>query len=125
VADAIFKGNYKVKEGNNGKLMVQYYQMAAAADLSGKDNIYYRLSTIYRDGFKTDIKVDDAQAVKYLKKAAELGQPDAMYELGERYDKGHGIVANSQEAVKWIKKAADAGHSKAKSYFGNLKQLKQ
>ena len=97
--------------------------MAAAADLPGKADIYYRLSNIYRDGFKTDIKADDAQAVKYLRKAAELGLPDAMYELGECYANGqHGIAANIQEGLKWIKKAADAGHSKAKRYSGNLKK---
>ena len=118
VADAIFEGDFK----ESGALMLRYYLTVAASDLPGKADFYYKVYNIYKNGFKKEIKQDDAQAVKYLKKAAELGLPDAMFDLGECYANGHGIAANSQEALKWINKAADAGHSQAKRYRARLKQ---
>ena len=118
VADAIFDGDFK----ESAALMLRYYQTAAASDLPDRADIYYKIYKIYKDGFKKEIKKDDVQAVKYLRKAAELGLPDAMYDLGECYANGHGIAANSQEALKWINKAADAGHSQAKRYRARLKQ---
>ena len=118
VADATFDGDFK----ESAALMLRYYQTAAASDLPDRADIYYKIYKIYKDGFKKEIKKDDVQAVKYLRKAAELGLPDAMYDLGECYANGHGIAANSQEALKWINKAADAGHSQAKRYRARLKQ---
>ena len=48
--------------------------------------------------------------------------PDAMFDLGVRYEKGDGVVANIQTALIWINKAADAGLDKAQRYRKQLRQ---
>ena len=45
-----------------------------------------------------------------------------MFDLGVRYEKGDGVVANLQTALFWINKAADAGHDKAQRYRKQLRQ---
>ena len=44
-----------------------------------------------------------------------------MFDLGMRYEKGHGVMFNIQTALMWIDKAAEAGHEKAKRYRQQLK----
>ncbi len=40
-----------------------------------------------------------------LLKAANGGNPDAAFEIGERYLTGRGVVINQVEAIKWFEKA--------------------
>lgn len=65
---------------------------------------------------------DDAKALQYLQKAAGLGLPEAMYDLGIRYEKGQGVLFNLKTALQWIQKAAEAGHDQAKRYQKRLNQ---
>ena len=53
-----------------------------------------------------------------LRKNAAQGDARAQYELGEMYDKGEGVAANSDEAVKWYHKAAEQGHPGAQWQLG-------
>ena len=53
-----------------------------------------------------------------LKRTAEQGDARAQYELGEMYDKGEDVAANSTEAVKWYRKAAEQGHPGAQWQLG-------
>jgi TPR repeat protein len=53
-----------------------------------------------------------------LRKTAEQGDARAQYELGEMYDKGEGVAANSNEAVKWYRRAAEQGHPGAQWQLG-------
>src|SRR5690606_29127316 len=46
----------------------------------------------------------------WIKKAAENGHVNAMYDLGSLYDSGQGVQQNYTEAVKWTKMSADKGH---------------
>ena len=114
VAKAIDNGDAK----GSAKEMMDYYLQASALD---QPEILYRISNLYKTGHK-EIGQDDAKALQYLRKAAELGLPDAMFDLGVRYEKGDGVVANIQTALIWINKAADAGHDKAQRYRKQLRQ---
>jgi serine/threonine protein kinase len=114
VARAIDEGDAK----GTAKEMLDFYLQAAPLN---QPEVLYRISNLYRTGYK-DISQDDAKALQYLRQAAELGLPDAMFDLGIRYEKGDGVVSNIQTALIWINKAADAGHDKAQRYRKQLKQ---
>ena len=96
--------------------MLDYYLKAVP---SNDAEVFYRLSSLYQ-GYK-EIPKDDVKAQHYLRLAAERGLPDAMFDLGMRYEKGHGVMFNIQTALMWINKAAEAGHEKAKRYRQQLK----
>lgn len=63
-------------------------------------------------------KKDFTQAVKYFRKAAELGDVHGQYNLGLCYDKSYGVAQNYDEAAKWYRKAADQGHTIAQYCMG-------
>lgn len=46
------------------------------------------------------------EAVKWFRKAADLGNDDAMWNLGRCYEKGEGVEKNIDQAVYWYKKGA-------------------
>jgi TPR repeat protein len=60
---------------------------------------------------------DYKEAFKWFKKAAELGDADAMGMLGLMYFRGMGTPKNPQQAKYWIKKAYDAGNKNAQDFW--------
>lgn len=52
--------------------------------------------------------------LKRIKEAAEQGDVDAQYMLGDFYANGEGVKQDYEKAIEWIKKAADQGHIMAK-----------
>src|SRR6266487_1342423 len=50
---------------------------------------------------------DQAEAVKWYRKAAEQNLAAAQYNLGVCYDKGAGVAIDHTEAAKWYRKAAE------------------
>lgn len=61
-----------------------------------------------------------AQAIEWLRRAAENDQPDAQHELAERLLFGKGMPANPEEAVRWVRRAAMNGHAAAAVKAGRL-----
>ena len=48
------------------------------------------------------------------RRAAELGDPEGMYNLGESYNHGReGLTKDEEQAIVWFQNAAEAGHGKA------------
>ena len=72
----------------------------AAADRENTANDYFEKASVFA------ARKDYAEAVKWLKKAADLGEPNAQYNLGLFYYNGQGVKQDFEEAVKWLKKAA-------------------
>ena len=62
-------------------------------------------------------------AVKLYTKAAEQGDADAQFNLGDMYEKGDFVPKNDVEAVKFYKKAAEQGHVKAQFNLGQMYKL--
>jgi TPR repeat protein len=63
------------------------------------------------------------EAIKLWIKAADVGDVEAMNNLGGMYYKGEGQPGNKpnlKEAIKWSKKAADAGHVDAMFNLGGM-----
>lgn len=69
-----------------------------------------------------DLKAQEMASLIFLKlrwyeeafqatlKAAELGEPTAMYSLVNMYDRGLGVAADADKAVHWAIQAAEHGH---------------
>ena len=71
-----------------------------------------------RDG--KGVPKDDAEAVKWYRKAADQGDAIAQFNLGWMYDEGRGVSKDDAEAVRWYRKAADQGHALAQFNLGAM-----
>lgn len=67
-----------------------------------------------------DAETAPAQALVWLRKAAENDHPAAQHELAERLLFGDGLPADPQEAVRWIRRAAANGHDASALGMGRL-----
>ncbi len=74
------------------------------------------------DGYNSDDFVinDYAKALLYMKKAANLGHPRGMFNLGAYYHQGKEVEKNIQQAVSWYKKSSALGYSSASYRLGGL-----
>ena len=59
------------------------------------------------------------EAVKWYRKAAELGHSEAMCALGHCYDKGNGVPQSYEKAVMWYQRAADKDNPGAMRNLAN------
>jgi hypothetical protein len=66
---------------------------------------------------------DYEQAMRWYRKAADMGSAKAMIHVGELYDSGHGVPADYSEAMRWFRKAADKGDGFAMVQISYLYQL--
>ena len=58
--------------------------------------------------------------LRYANKAAQLGQTNAQFALGNMYRTGAGIAKDSKQTVKWFKEAGKKGHAKAQFNLGAM-----
>ena len=86
--------------------------------LAEQGNAYaqFNLGIMYRNG--NGVPENDAEAVKWFRKAAEQGVARAQFNLGFMYANGEGVPENDAEAVKWYRKAADQGDATAQYNLG-------
>ena len=76
----------------------------------------FNLGAMYDKG--EDVPENNAEAVKWYRKAADQGNAVAQSNLGDMYVKGEGVPENHAEAVKWFRKAADQGNAAAQNSLG-------
>jgi hypothetical protein len=74
------------------------------------------LGVRYREGL--GVAKDEAEAVRWYRRAAEAGNTDAMTNLGFMYRDGRGIAKDEVEAVRWYRRAAEAGNTNAMTNLG-------
>jgi localization factor PodJL len=65
----------------------------------------------YLDG--DGVTANEADAAKWLERAAEQGMAVAQYRLGTMYERGRGVPQDVAKAVHWYQLAAQAGNRKA------------
>jgi|SRR5665213_2359961 len=82
-------------------------QIAYAGDVSAQ----LHLGVIYLTG--DGVAKDDAEAVKWLMKAAEQDSALAERYLAEMYFKGRGVPADNEQAAKWLRMAAEQGDAQS------------
>jgi TPR repeat protein len=56
--------------------------------------------------------------VRLLRKAADLGDTDAMFNLATSYEDGRGVDQDEAEAARLYRQAADLGNTDAMYYIG-------
>ncbi len=56
---------------------------------------------------------DYAEALRWFRKAADLGNANAMENIGMLYRTGQGVIRDDAEALRWWRKAADLGDANA------------
>jgi localization factor PodJL len=59
------------------------------------------------------VAVNEAQAAKWLERAAEAGEPVAQYRLGTLFERGKGVAGDPARATHWYQAAAMQGNRKA------------
>jgi TPR repeat protein len=57
---------------------------------------------------------DNREALRWFQKAAGMGSPSAMYNIGWCFEVGAGVAADTAEALMWYSKAAELGHAGAR-----------
>src|SRR6266481_2493385 len=79
------------------KVVADLKEMAAAGDV--KSQVQLGLTFLTGDG----VRKDDAEAVKWLRKAADQDNPVAERYLAEMYFKGRGVPADNAGAGKRVR----------------------
>jgi hypothetical protein len=65
-------------------------------------------------------RADLKSALRIWMETAQSGDPEAMTNVGEIYERGMGVAPNYVEAAAWYQKAADKGYSRAIFNLGTL-----
>ena len=58
--------------------------------------------------------------VEWYQKAAQQGDAQAQFNLGEMYRRGHGVTQDYEKAVEWYQKAAQQGDAQAQFNLGEM-----
>lgn len=74
----------------------------------------------FNQGKAAEDRKDYKTAFLLYSKAAAVGYPRAMNNLGLLYKNGQGVAVNDAEAFQWIRKAAEAGDPKAMYNLGMM-----
>jgi len=61
------------------------------------------------------VERDDAEAVKWFRKAAEQDYASAQNQLGMMYEQGRGVPRDYVKATEWYRKAAERGYGGAQN----------
>ena len=61
------------------------------------------------------MEMNEMEAVRFFRKAAEAGYAEAQFELGLCYLNGNGVKKDNEEGHKWLRKAVDQGHEGAET----------
>ena len=93
---------------------VEFLERAAA---SGNAVAMFNLAMLYRYP-PQDMMADKAAFLRWLEKAAELEQADALYLLGKAYEEGDGVTKNAAEAKRLMGAAAVQGYFPAEVVQG-------
>jgi TPR repeat protein len=68
---------------------------------------------------------DPEEALKWYRKAAEQGVPEAQIALGDFYAAGRVVAIDRDEARRWFEKAAGQGHEGAQPRLAALARLQE
>jgi TPR repeat protein len=84
----------------------------------GDARAQYDLGDMYFTG--QGVAQNYAEAVKWLRLAADQGDADAQSRLGFMYARAQGVANGEAEAAKWFRKVADQGDARTQHGIGDL-----
>lgn len=91
------------------------YKLYAEAAEQGDAEAQYKVGAhIYADC------TNKAEAAMWLRRAADQGETNAPFLLGQMYKFGTGVVKDQFESAKWYKQAADVGDVNAQNMMGYI-----
>ena len=93
-----------------------YYELRASALASYPPALYY-LGHMFFEALYPIRVPQPKRGVRLFHKAAQAGNCDAQYDLGNAYFKGEGVLQNDTTAAYWYKKAAENEHPKAQNDY--------
>jgi TPR repeat protein len=85
----------------------------------GDADAQFNLGWMYANG--QGVAKNDAEVVKWYRKAAEQGHARAQTILGAMYTEGRRVAKNDAEAAKWFQKAAEQGDKRAQDALAALR----
>ena len=89
----------------------------AAYDLGDE---YNRNFVYVKNASFESIPADQKEALKWYKKAADMGYTPAFVQVGIMYIYGEGVEANANTGMSWLKKGADTGDAHAVNRIARL-----
>jgi YVTN family beta-propeller protein len=78
----------------------------------------YKLGLLYAEG--QGVPKDDAEALRWFRKAADQGNRGAQCFLGNWYAIGQGVPQDYAEALRWLLRSAEQGYSSAQFILGDM-----
>ncbi|EGB06480.1 hypothetical protein AURANDRAFT_29118, partial [Aureococcus anophagefferens] len=109
---------YRRGEGTEKKFEEAFRYYALAAD-QGYTDAEHSLGYAYRRGLYGLVE-SDKKAAKIYRRAVELGNVDAMNNLGLFYNNGFGVKLDKKKAERLFRTAADRGDAAAQTSLGFL-----
>jgi len=98
---------------------VQWYRLAAEHPYACGNGANIALASIYSQG-AGDVPKNHGEALRYLIRSAERGNPVAVQAVGFYYEKGLGVPVDQAEALRWFRLA---GHASAEAARRSLAEL--
>lgn len=84
------------------------------------DSTAQRLLALAYSNASCGLCKNDAEAVRWMTRAAEREDCDAMYWLNVCYSRGVGVAKDLNKALFWAQRAADMGHPEAQYSLGSI-----
>src|SRR5712675_2949013 len=88
-------------------LLLSLLAVVGCRDKTGGVSTQLELGSMYLLG--AGVQTNDDEAVKWLRKAAEQGDPIAQFNFGAMYATGNGVEQSMEQAAQWTSKAANQG----------------
>jgi hypothetical protein len=68
-----------------------------------------KISDLYHKARKNEKEGKKTEAFQFYKEAAEMGDADSQFSVGDAYEEGEGVEKNLPEAIRWYDMAAKQG----------------
>ncbi len=92
--------------------------------ISDKDRIAEKQLDLWLgDNTKDEVAQDFDEAIRWYQLSAEQDNPNAQFNLGLMYIKGHGVSQDHEKGIEWIERASEHDHPDALYYLGRAYDL--
>ena len=97
------------------------YRAQSLSSKSRKSSAPFRAQEFYNAALvRSDARANRRMPQRLFRQSADLGDTNAMKELGESYDNGEGVTKDDLEALRWFLRAAGGGNTAAMLSLGGM-----
>ena len=100
----------------NTKAAIKWFSKAVD---QGSTSSITDLARIYENPESGPLQ-DIPKALKYFRRAAEMGDWVAQWELGNKYELGKNVEHNPVKSLMWLKRSAEQGYQQAQQDLGRI-----